>query len=103
MIVDAAVFEIGEKLGFGIFEIALFRANSMGIDGVDFVGVGARGAPSEGCRRFTLPTADFDDHAVALVELPQSKQAFHFRAGEHAGQLTNVFKSMQSRLPCLYH
>jgi hypothetical protein len=43
--VDTDVFKIGEKLGFGIFEIALFGANSMGNDGVDTLSAWALAAP----------------------------------------------------------
>ena len=69
MVVDASLFDVGEKLGLGVFEVLFFGENLVRIDGVDLFLVYLCGTKRQGDGGLSFPTADFDDRDFALVEL----------------------------------
>ena len=63
------MFNVGEKLGLGVFEVLFFGENLVRIDGADLFLVYLCGTKCQRDGGLSFPTADLDDRAFTLVEL----------------------------------
>jgi hypothetical protein len=53
-----------------------------------------------GCRlRLSFPAADFDDHPLALIELPELKEAINLSRREHTGQMIDIVELFRDLAP----
>jgi hypothetical protein len=98
-VLNAGAGDVGEKLALGVFEITFFRKNRVRVYSVDFfVGLFRRAASQCDCR-LSFPAADFDDHPLALTELPELKEAINLSRREHTGQMIDIVELFRDLAP----
>jgi hypothetical protein len=71
----------------------------VGVYSVDFF-IAAFGGPARqrDCR-LSFPTADFDDYALALIELAEPKETVYLSCREHAGQMIDIVELFHHLAP----
>jgi hypothetical protein len=67
------------------------------VDGVDFFPVRGGGAARECDGRLSFPTANFDDDAVAIVDLRQLEQAVNVLCSLHSRNFVDVGELFHAR------
>jgi hypothetical protein len=96
--IDAGLSNIGHKGEPGILQIPFLELDGVRVNSINLFPIGLSDAEGQSYGGFSLPAADFDDHPIALIDLPEMIEAVHFIVSQHAGQGVNLFKLFHRKL-----